>query len=98
MLGEFTHDEVMECGFVQGQWGGVFGMAYQCSSRIRLHLGAMGRSHSGVDLIPRLSSAQCSGSVEDKRARKYVRATRSGCVRGVRCVGIAHCHSLSSRK
>jgi hypothetical protein len=58
---------------------GVFGMADQFSFRIRLHLGARWRSHSDVDLIPRLSFAQCSRFVETKSAKRYVRAARSGC-------------------
>ncbi len=76
---------------------GVFGTVDQSSSRICRHLGAMGRSHKGVDLIPRLSFAQCSGVVEDKSARMYVRTASSGCGKGVRMVGLAYCSSLSFR-
>ena len=58
---------------------GVFGMVVHSSSRICLHLGAMGRSHSGVELRPRLSLVHCSGSVEEHSARMYVKAESCGC-------------------
>ncbi len=91
---------VMECwrmalSKVKGE--GVVRMADQSSFRICLHLGATGRSHSGVELMFRLCSGHCSGSVEDKSARKHARAASSGCGRGVRMVEFAHCNSLSSR-
>ena len=57
---------------------GVFGMDVQSSSRIRLHLWAMGRSHSGVQLMSRLSLSQCSGVMDESSARRYVRVVRSG--------------------
>ncbi len=77
---------------------GLFGMAIQFSFKIRLHLGAMGRSHRGVDRMPLLSLAQFSGSAEAKSAWMYVRAASSGYGRGVHMVGFAHFSSLSSRK
>ena len=58
-----------------GEW--VFGMFVQSSSRICLHLGAMGRSQSGVEFMVRLSLAQCSGFVEESSALGYVKAARS---------------------
>ena len=77
---------------------GVFGMVLQSSSKICLHLGAMGRSHIGVELMSSLSLANCLGSEEEKSTRMYVIAESSGCGRNVRIVGLAHCSSLSSRK
>ncbi len=76
----------------------VFGMANQSSSRIRLHRGDMGRSHNGVDLMPRFSFALCSETMEDRSVSKYVRAASNGCGSGARIVGFAHCNFLSSRK
>ncbi len=78
---------VLECWSVivsRANGEGVFGMVNQSSYRIRLHLGAMGRSHRGVDLMPLLSSGQFSWSVEAKSAQRFVRATMSGCATGVR--------------
>ena len=67
---------------------GVFGMFVHSSSRICFHLGAMGRSHIGVELMIRLSLAQCSGFVEESSALMYVKAARSGRGRGLRMVGL----------
>ena len=72
---------VMDCWSValsRARGEGVFGTVVQSSSRICLHLGAMGRSHSGVEMMPRLRLAQWSGFVEESSARRYVRAARSG--------------------
>jgi hypothetical protein len=77
---------------------GVSGMVVQSSCRMCRHLGAMGRSQSGVVLMLRLSFSQRAGSVEARSARRYVRAVSRDCGRGVRRVGLAHCSSLSSRK
>ena len=77
---------------------GVSRMVVQSSFRIRRHLGAMGRSQSGTVFMLRLSFSQCDESVEAKSARKYVRAARSVCDRGVRRFGLVHSSSLSSRK
>jgi len=57
---------------------GVFGMFVQSPSGICLHLGAMGRSHSGMELMFHLSLAHCSGFVEEISALMYVKAARSG--------------------
>ena len=56
---------------------GVFGMVVQTSFRISRHLGAMGRSKSGMVLMIRLSLSQWAGSVEAKSARRYARAASS---------------------
>ncbi len=76
----------------------VLGMVVRSSSKICLHLGAMERSHSGVELRPRSSLVYRSGSVEEDSARMCVNADRSGCGRGARMVGLAHSSSLLSRK
>ena len=47
---------------------GVFGIVVQSSSRICIHLEAMERSHSGAELMGRLSLAQCSGLVVESSA------------------------------
>ena len=77
---------------------GVSGIVVQSSCRMCRHLGAMGRSQSGVVLMLRLNFSQRARSVEAKSARKYVRAARRDCGRGVRRVGLAHYTFLSSRK
>ena len=77
---------------------GVFGMFVQSFSRICFYLGAMGRSHIGVEMMYRSSLAHCLGYVEEKRARKHVIVESSDCGRGDRMVGLAHCRSLSSMK
>ena len=77
---------------------GVLGIVVYSSSRICLHLGAMRRSHNGVELMPRFSLAQCLGSAEEKSARRYIIAERSGYGIGVRMAGLVHCSSLSYRK
>ena len=72
---------VMECWSValaSASGDGAAGMAVQSSANINLHLGAMGRSHIGVVFRPFLSLAQFSGSVEDRSARMYVRASMRG--------------------
>ncbi len=77
---------------------GIFEMADHSSSMICLYLGAMGRTHNGVDLMSLLSLAHVSGLVAAMSAQRYVRAARSGCGRGVRMVGFAYFSSFSSRK
>jgi hypothetical protein len=77
---------------------GVSGIVVQSSLRISRHLGAMGRSQIGEVLMLRFSFSQRAGSVEAKSPRKYVRAAKDVCGRGVRRVGMTHCNSLSSRK
>ena len=72
---------VMDCWRValsRAKGEGVFGMVVQSSSRIFLHLWAMGRSHSGVEFMPRLSLSQWSGFVDKSSALRHVRAARSG--------------------
>jgi len=72
---------VMDCCRValsRAKGEGVFGMAVQSSSSMCLHLWAMGRSHSGVELNPLFSLFQWSGFVDESIALRYVRAARSG--------------------
>ena len=77
---------------------GMGGRFVQASLINSHHLGAMGRSHRGATLILCRSCVQCAESVEARRARRYVKALRRGCLIGVCKVGFAHCNSLSSKK
>jgi len=92
---------VMDCclaALSRAKGEGVFGIHVQSSAIICFHLWAMGRSHNGVELMPRLSLAQCSGFVDESNALRYVKAACSDRGRGLRMVGLAHLSSLSSRK
>jgi hypothetical protein len=92
---------VMDCCLValsRARGEKVFGINVPSSASICFHLWAMGRSHNGVELMSRMSLAQCSGFVDESNALRYVRAACSDRGRGLRMVRLAHLSSLSSRK